>query len=245
MTKRKSRVLFIAVVFLSYTTSKMIMSSVQISYFILYLASEKSFVKWFHLYGFLATTTQLPYHSCSNANVDVTFTLSTSNHSAYDWVSNCSLQKYNAFYHISGARRSSSTPCFVYRSVDNSTYHVDGILCSEIETCDYVTHTCTSIGSICAVDSYCSSHAICLPLATTNFCKKGNAKSIFWMYQHAFAALFQDKVRIVWIILLFWNKLISIYYIPNTITKFNYKCYSVSKNCLWSNNSLISLIPSN
>ncbi|CAF1617324.1 unnamed protein product [Adineta ricciae] len=103
----------------------MVMSSAQILHFLLYLAIDKDY--------FRAQTTQLSDHLCSNANVDVTFTLSTSRHSAYDLSSNCSLQKCNVFYSISGTCHSSSTPYFAYLLVDNNnTYYTPGILCSEL-----------------------------------------------------------------------------------------------------------------
>lgn len=97
-----------------------------------------------------------------------------SNHSAENLISNCSVQKCNGSNNTSGVCRSSSTPCFEYRAMNNISYCAPGILCTILEPCDNITYTCTSNQSICVVNSCCTSQAICLPLFATNFCKKGN-----------------------------------------------------------------------
>jgi hypothetical protein len=68
----------------------------------------------------------------------------------------------------------SSTPCFDYRTLNNSRYCAPAILCSILESCNNITYTCASTTSICIVNSCCSLQAVCLPLLTTNFCPIGN-----------------------------------------------------------------------
>ncbi len=122
---------------------------------------------------FLGQTTEAPNYSCSENNVTVKFTVSSSPHSASYSTSNCSLQQSIVSSSNNDSCRSSSRPCFDYRSLDNSTYSAPGVLCSILEACDNITYTCTSNTSICIVNSCCSPQAVCLPLLLTNFCTRG------------------------------------------------------------------------
>ena len=122
---------------------------------------------------FLGQTTAAPNYSCSENGGNVKFTASSSPHSASYPTSNCSLQQCIVSSSNNDSCRSSLTPCFDYRSLDNSSYCAPGILCSILEACDNITYTCTPNTSVCIVNSCCSSHAICLPLLSTNFCTRG------------------------------------------------------------------------
>ncbi|CAF1260678.1 unnamed protein product [Adineta steineri] len=117
-------------------------------------------------------TTELPNYSCSENNVSIQFTLSSLSHSVWNSTSNCSLQQCNV--NLNNSCLSSSTPCFDYRTINNSRYCAPGILCSILERCDNITQTCSSNDSICVINSCCSSQAICLPLLATQMCKTGN-----------------------------------------------------------------------
>ncbi|CAF4372120.1 unnamed protein product, partial [Adineta steineri] len=100
-------------------------------------------------------TTELPDYSCSENNVSIQFTLSSLSHSAWNSTSNCSLQQCNV--NLNNSCLSSSTPCFDYRTINNSRYCAPGILCSILERCDNTTQTCSSNDSICVINSCCSS----------------------------------------------------------------------------------------
>ncbi|CAF4203559.1 unnamed protein product, partial [Adineta steineri] len=90
-------------------------------------------------------TTQLPNYSCSANDVSIQFTLSSSAHSASNPTSSCSLQQCNVNLTNSNNDncRSSSTPCFDYRTINNISYCAPGILCSILERCDNITQTCS------------------------------------------------------------------------------------------------------
>ncbi|CAF4327001.1 unnamed protein product, partial [Adineta steineri] len=116
-------------------------------------------------------TTQLPNYSCSENNVSIQFTLSSSAHSASNPTSSCSLQQCNVNSTTNNnSCRSSSTPCFDYRTINNISYCAPGILCSILERCDNITQTCSSNNSICIINSCCSSQAVCLPFLVTQMC---------------------------------------------------------------------------
>ncbi|CAF1343097.1 unnamed protein product [Adineta steineri] len=94
---------------------------------------------------------------------------------AWNSTSNCSLQQCNVNLNNSNNNSclSSSTPCFDYRTINNSRYCAPGILCSILERCDNTTQTCSSNDSVCVINSCCSSQAVCLPLLATQMCKTG------------------------------------------------------------------------
>ncbi|CAF0858351.1 unnamed protein product [Adineta steineri] len=121
----------------------------------------------------LSQTTQLPDYSCSENNVSIQFTLSSSSHSAWNSTSNCSLQQCNVNSNNNNNCLSSSTPCFDYRTINNISYCAPAILCSILEECKNVTQTCSSNNSICIINSCCSSQAVCLPFLATFMCKTG------------------------------------------------------------------------
>ncbi|CAF4305241.1 unnamed protein product, partial [Rotaria magnacalcarata] len=110
-------------------------------------------------------STATPNYYC-NA---VEFTLSSSDHSASKTTLNCSLQKCNVSSNENTCR-SSTTPCFDYRTLNNISYCAPGILCSILAPCNNVTYNCTSITSVCVINSCCSPQAVCLPLASLEFC---------------------------------------------------------------------------
>ncbi|CAF4077108.1 unnamed protein product, partial [Adineta steineri] len=121
----------------------------------------------------IGQTTQLPNYSCSENNVSIQFTLSSSSHSAWNSTSNCSLQQCNVNLtnNINNCR-SSSTPCFDYRTISNISYCAPAILCSILEECDNITQICSSNNSVCVINSCCSSQAVCLPLLATQICER-------------------------------------------------------------------------
>ncbi|CAF3979030.1 unnamed protein product, partial [Adineta steineri] len=78
----------------------------------------------------------------SENNATIQFTLSSSSHSASNSTSSCSLQQCNTSLNNNDNCRSSSTPCFDYRTINNISYCAPGILCSILERCDNITQTC-------------------------------------------------------------------------------------------------------
>ncbi|CAF3896181.1 unnamed protein product, partial [Adineta steineri] len=118
-------------------------------------------------------TTQLANYSCSENNVSIQFTLSSSSHSAWNPTSNCSLQQCDISLNGNNNCLSSSTPCFDYRTINNISYCAPGILCSILERCDNNTQTCSSNSSVCIINSCCSPQAVCLPLLATQMCNTG------------------------------------------------------------------------
>ncbi|CAF4416677.1 unnamed protein product, partial [Adineta steineri] len=95
----------------------------------------------------IGQTTQLPNYSCNENNVSIQFTLSSSSHSAWNPTSNCSLQQCNVnLTNNNNNCRSSSTPCFDYRTINNISYCTPAILCSILETWDNITQNCSSNG---------------------------------------------------------------------------------------------------
>ena len=123
---------------------------------------------------FLGQITQAPNYSCNLDNDTIEFTLSASSHSAWQRQPNCSLQQCYLSSSNNNSCQSSATPCFDYRTLNNSRYCAPGILCSILELCNYTTYTCASNSSICIVNSCCSPQPVCLPLLLTNFCILGN-----------------------------------------------------------------------
>ncbi|CAF1034358.1 unnamed protein product [Adineta steineri] len=121
----------------------------------------------------IGQTTQLPNYSCSENNVSIKLTLSSSSHSAWNPTSNCSLQQCNTSLNGNNNCRSSSTPCYDYRTITNISYCAPGILCSILERCDNITQTCSLNNSICVINSCCSSQAVCLPFLATQMCERG------------------------------------------------------------------------
>ncbi len=152
---------------------------------ILFLTISFSYIKGLLIYLFLLNsftlyklhlgqTTEAPNYSCNESNNVVKFTLFSAPHSAWQPALNCSLQQCYENSNNNNTCRSSSTPCFDYRTVNNSSYCAPGILCSILEPCDNMTLICASNTSICVVNSCCSQQPICLPLLLTNFCISGN-----------------------------------------------------------------------
>ncbi|CAF1210446.1 unnamed protein product [Adineta steineri] len=121
----------------------------------------------------IGQTTQLPNYSCSENNASIQFTLSSSFHSAWNPISNCSLQQCNTSLNDNNNCLLSSTPCFDYRTINNISYCAPGILCSILERCNNITHTCSSNSSVCVFNSCCSPQAVCLPLLATQMYKTG------------------------------------------------------------------------
>jgi hypothetical protein len=122
----------------------------------------------------IGQTTLAPNYSCNQNNNSVQFTLSYSNHSAWNSISNCSLQQCYESTTVNNGCLLSSTPCFDYHTFNNISYCAPAILCSILEPCDNRTNICTSNTSVCIYNSCCSSQPICLPLALTNLCILGN-----------------------------------------------------------------------
>jgi hypothetical protein len=150
---------------------------------ILFLTIFFSCVKGFMIYFFsiysftedyLGQTTEAPNYSCNQNSNIVEFTLSYSNHSAWNSVSNCCLQQCYESSSNNNSCLLSLTPCFDYRTFNNISYCAPAILCSILEPCDNITNTCALNSSVCIFNSCCSSQPVCLPVSWTNLCILGN-----------------------------------------------------------------------
>ncbi|CAF4172214.1 unnamed protein product [Adineta steineri] len=148
----------------------------------------------------ISQTTELLDYSCTENDVSIQFALLSSSHTAWNPISNCSLQQCNASLINNNNCLSSSTPCFDYRTINNISYCAPAILCSILETCDNITQTCSSNDSVCVINSCCSPQAVCLPLLATQMCKTG------WFYtssmndarsSHTASVLSNGKVLVV------------------------------------------------
>ena len=135
----------------------------------------------FHFYSTFSTsnkrilgqTTLVPNYFCDQNSDSVEFTLSPLSHSAWKPASNCSLDECVLSFHNNSCR-SSTTPCFDYRTLNNTRYCAPGILCSILEACNSTTSTCTSDDLVCVINSCCSPQAVCIPASWTSFCALGN-----------------------------------------------------------------------
>ncbi|CAF1054681.1 unnamed protein product [Adineta steineri] len=115
---------------------------------------------------------EAPNYSCiNNSSGNVTFALSWSSHSAWNPTLNCTLQQCLIIFNNNSSCRSSSTPCFDYRTYTDDRYCAPGIMCSLLEPCNNVTYACTSKSSVCAINTCCSPRSVCLPLSWTDLCK--------------------------------------------------------------------------
>ncbi|CAF1238732.1 unnamed protein product [Adineta steineri] len=144
-------------------------------------------------------TTQLPNYSCTENNVSIQFTLSSSSHSAWNPASNCSLQQCNTSLNDNNNCLLSSTPCYDYRTINNISYCAPGILCSILETCNNVTQACLSNTSVCVINSCCSPQAVCLPLLARQMCNTGwfpTANMTDSRYGHTESVLSNGKVLV-------------------------------------------------
>ncbi|CAF4102548.1 unnamed protein product [Adineta steineri] len=141
------------------------MRSIIVLFFIIFLSSVTG------------QTTELPDYSCDENDVSIQFALLSSSHSAWNSISNCSLQQCNISLNGSDNCLSSSTPCFDYRTINNISYCAPAILCSILESCDNITQTCSSNDSVCVINSCCSSQAICLPLLATHMCERASTST--------------------------------------------------------------------
>lgn len=72
----------------------------------------------------------------------------------------------------------SSTPCFDYRTINNTRYCAPAIQCSILEPCDNITHGCTSYNFVCVINSCCSPQAVCVPSVAINLCPSGKDRSL-------------------------------------------------------------------
>ncbi len=122
---------------------------------------------------YLGLVTQAPDYVCSDNSRDVKFTLSVLDHSGENLATNCSVSKCAINASSVSSCRSSSTPCFDYRTFSNISVCAPAVDCSILASCDNITKTCTSNTSVCIVNSCCSQQAVCLPLSSTTFCSTG------------------------------------------------------------------------
>ncbi|CAF1247245.1 unnamed protein product [Adineta ricciae] len=106
-------------------------------------------------------TTEASNYTCDETDTQVEFSLSVLSHSGQNQLSNCLLQSCNSYSSNNGTCRLESTPCFDYRTSNNRSFCAPGIQCSILESCDNITHTC-------------SSREMCLPIVTTRFCRRVN-----------------------------------------------------------------------
>lgn len=103
---------------------------------------------------------------------------SSSSHSAWQSSSNCQLLLCNQnSSNNNDSCRLSSTPCFDYRTANNTSYCAPGTLCSLLEPCNNITGGCSSNMSVCIMNSCCMPQAVCLPLFLTNLCLSRNNTS--------------------------------------------------------------------
>ncbi|CAF2171415.1 unnamed protein product [Rotaria magnacalcarata] len=143
-------------------------------------------------------TTQVPTYSCRETNHEAIFTLSQSFHSGWNLRSECSLPICGVVS-SSADCRSSSTPCFSYRTVTNETFCAPAILCSLLKPCNNSAYTCSSDRSVCIITSCCVPQAVCLPLPLTDFCilawsNTGSMTNI--RYGHTSSVLKNGKVLV-------------------------------------------------
>jgi hypothetical protein len=115
----------------------------------------------------IGQTTQSTEYSCDSDNSIVTFTLSSSSHSAWNSLSNCSLSQCTS---DNNSCRLSQTPCFDYHTIDTIGYCAPASLCSILESCNNITNTCSLNTSVCIINSCCQPKTVCLPLAWTTLC---------------------------------------------------------------------------
>ncbi|CAF4177741.1 unnamed protein product, partial [Rotaria socialis] len=92
-------------------------------------------------------TTVVPNYYCYENDDVIQFTLSSLPHSAWQPTLSCSLQQCNESPTDNNTCRSSSTPCYDYRTHNNTSYCAPGILCSLLEPCNNITYTCASNNS--------------------------------------------------------------------------------------------------
>ena len=112
-------------------------------------------------------TAQSSSYTCSQNSSTVEFSLFSSFHSAWNSVSNCSLVQCASY---NDNCRLSQTPCFDYRTINNTSYCAPASLCSILSPCNNSTNGCSSNTSVCVVNSCCSPRTVCLPLSWTTFC---------------------------------------------------------------------------
>ncbi len=123
---------------------------------------------------FSGQSTLVPNYSCDQDNDTVGFTLSASTHSGWEPTSNCLLSQCLLNSNNNNSCRSSTTPCFDYRTINNTGFCAPGILCSILEPCNTTTYTCQSNALVCVINSCCSPSAICIPSIWTDFCELSN-----------------------------------------------------------------------
>ena len=121
------------------------------------------------------TIEQRSNYYCGINNYGVEFTLTQASHSAWEPISNCSLQQcYTNLNNNNNCHSSVHMPCFGYRTHDNIRYCAPGITCAILEPCNNTTYACSMSASVCVINSCCSPQAVCLPLSLRTFCVLGN-----------------------------------------------------------------------
>lgn len=105
------------------------------------------------------------------------FSQPTTSHSARDNATNCTLcpcvEPTNT---TNSSCRLSTTPCFDYRTQNNTAYCAPASLCQFMPPCDNTTQQCTSNNSVCVVNTCCG-QPVCLPLWWTSFCQSFQSSS--------------------------------------------------------------------
>ena len=117
-------------------------------------------------------------YSCIENNLQIEYSLSYSSHSARNLTSDCALSKCN---NPNNTCRSSDTPCFNYRNVNNERFCAPASICSILEPCNNITGECSSKTSVCIVNSCCSTKSVCLPLVWANLCSSKGILTIVTM----------------------------------------------------------------
>jgi len=97
--------------------------------------------------------------------------------------------------------RRGQTPCFDYRTTNNTSICAPAITCSILESCNHTGFNCSTTSSVCIVNSCCSSQAVCIPIEWINFCQSGQWRLMNTMQQsrsyHTASLLPDGKVLVV------------------------------------------------
>ncbi len=122
----------------------------------------------------IGQTTNSANYYCTEDNFTIQFThTSTStSHSAWDPLLNCSLALcYESLNNSSNSCRTTSTFCFDYRTISDVSYCAPASLCSILEPCNTINNECSSNTSVCIINSCCIPKAVCLPLLWVDLCR--------------------------------------------------------------------------
>lgn len=127
---------------------------------------------------FLGQVPSTSSQSCRVNSAAFDFSPTSSNHSAWQPATNCSLSQCSSSFSLNNNCRSSSTPCFDYRTVNNTSVCAPAVLCSLLEPCNNITNQCASDNFVCIINSCCTTQAVCLPVSAASLCTPGKIAGI-------------------------------------------------------------------